>query len=287
MKSLDVSFAGINFTIISDNQAVLDLIEQYGFQFGPIHVRQNDTKTWKTSVETQGKLSEIIKEIEKENPVPEYTILSFKDKEMNLLITLDEKIGKYIPPSPWVCAISEARDFLASSNYPVHSVRRNSDNTTWSIGDEVQIPKSSCHEGEPTTIDRFSIADDKNTLLVRTKTKKEYSFSYGKNFIENHIHLSDLKKPVERKPIFVTEDGVNIFDTTTLVYHVSPYCGNSHYLFCDKVAHCISTGKKAFYKKEAAEEYIWKNKPVLSYNDVIRFVPSKYYDTILGFVKAK
>lgn len=264
MKSLDVSFAGINFTIISDNQAVLDLIEQYGFQFGPIHVRQNDTKTWKTSVETQGKLSEIIKEIEKENPVPEYTILSFKDKEMNLLITLDEKIGKYIPPSPWVCAISEARDFLASSNYPVHSVRRNSDNTTWTVGDETQFGK----------ITSFEIAESGNLYAHHNRNIVGYM-------------LSGLKKPVERKPFLVTADGVQIF-INDKYWVVEP--GFNIYGPVEARRQTADDWRKpetSFSTKEAAEEYVWKNKPTLSYNDVIRFIPNKYYDTILDFVKAK
>jgi len=85
------------------------------------------------------------------------------------------------------------------------------------------------------------------------------------------ILLSDLSKV--KKPLFTTEDGVDIFegDTYWWVTKLTYWCNFTNNV---KISFYHDTEKYWYFStKEAAEEYILMNKPCLSLNDVFKVYP--------------
>lgn len=130
----------------------------------------------------------------------------------------------------------------------IFSVRRISDNEVFSIGDEV----ISVYCGMPLKILSFNLSDNGGLIALL------------------QIGVIELKylQPQPKKPLFTTEDGVEIFE------------GGEYFLIDEEK--WISLPKKAagtfispisifktFSTKEKAEEYIFLNKPCLSVNDLL------------------
>ncbi len=73
----------------------------------------------------------------------------------------------------------------------------------------------------------------------------------------------------EQEPLFITEDGVVVHDIDTLVFIVKDDFKKSQ-----KFALAFKQNKstmKSFFHESNADEYIWRNKPVFSYEDFIRW----------------
>ncbi len=89
--------------------------------------------------------------------------------------------------------------------------------------------------------------------------------------VENNPDFWELIE--EEKPLFITEDGVEIF------------LGHS-YILIDKefIKHKQTASNivyteyfKKFKHESNADEYIWRNKRVFSYNDVMEFINLRLY----------
>ena len=91
----------------------------------------------------------------------------------------------------------------------------------------------------------------------------------------------------EEKPLFTTDDGVEVSNPEDWISLVNPlfekierYARNSN----------INTSKvivKVFYYEANADEYIWKNKPVFSYEDFIRWGNVPYERVIKKLAKER
>lgn len=176
----------------------------------------------------------------------EWQIISF-EKDGKLL-TIDEKGWKYRNDSN---SISDV-DWLIKF-YPIHSVLRKSDNTTWVIGEEVNTPHL-----KGASIKSFGIFSER--LIV------DFHHDYNE---ENSCPLSDLSKPLpveEKKVLFVTEDGVEIMDGDKY-WNVSTEfkinCFDADKDWTGRV------GTRTFSTEEKAKEYITLNKPCLSVQDLL------------------
>jgi hypothetical protein len=96
-----------------------------------------------------------------------------------------------------------------------------------------------------------------------------------------YADVEQFKASKSRKPLFTTEDGVEIFEGD--VWHlIDPdywriWSGNHSTVNPDRI--------KYFSTRQAAEEYILMNKPCLSLKEVIDLVEAKEYLTQL--VKSK
>ena len=81
--------------------------------------------------------------------------------------------------------------------------------------------------------------------------------------------LNTISK-VKRKPLFKTEDGVNIYENN-IVYSV-----NKSFDLNRNVAEItVFNNCKVFSTKEAAKEYILMNKPCLSINEILDSITAK------------
>ena len=71
----------------------------------------------------------------------------------------------------------------------------------------------------------------------------------------------------EEKPLFITEDGVEIYTNNVKLFAVnSTFITASDNNFDFEV--CKKEGWKLFFHESNADEYIWRNKPVFSYKDI-------------------
>jgi hypothetical protein len=161
--------------------------------------------------------------------------------------------GSYSAGINGVVATEPIEKLLANGS--IHSVRRLSDSEVFSIGDEVEYSISG--ERFVGKIDGF-------------ESYEEHMMATG----EPHafrINMRHVQKVVKPKPLFVTEDGVEVFKGQTF-YEVCIYdAGKSSWCpIAESVLH--EPPYAAFYRyfstKEAAEEYILLNKPCLSVNDL-------------------
>ncbi len=185
------------------------------------------------------------------SPVVErdFEILSFQNDLHKGIFTKDSN-GKYLED------IDEQRMI---KYYAIHSVRRLSDKKIFSIGDEVEwdYDKLPGRHGEnPIKIESFKIND-----II----KPDRMFVNNRNIdIE---YLSHVVKPV-KKVLFVTEDGMEMFNMTDRVWGVVPKgTWETRDSRIDWMT--ASTAWKWFSSEEKRSEYILLNKPVLSVNDIL------------------
>ena len=88
---------------------------------------------------------------------------------------------------------------------------------------------------------------------------------------KKELHSDFWEEVEEKKPLFITDDGVEVLNPGDWVYLVNP-------LF-EKIESCarnsnINTSKeivKVFYYESNADDYIWRNKRLFSYNDIEKF----------------
>ncbi len=123
-------------------------------------------------------------------------------------------------------------------------------------------------------------ADEKAYTVIQNGDRVEI---LDKTEVENNPDFWDLIE--ERKPLFVTEDGLECFD------------GDEYYsigvdfkaIRMRALEHGISYSSdvKRFKHESNADEYIVKNKPVFSYEDFIRWGNVPYERVIMKLAKER
>lgn len=136
------------------------------------------------------------------------------------------------------------------NGYGIHSIRRLSDGEIFTVGDKVDSTISDL--GRATDLTGFKIIDNKLKVGLR-----------------NLGYYPLLTIILPKKPLFTTEDGVDIYEGDTyfeanLTYGVKSWTSEYPVYFNKDVS------KRIFSTKEKAEEYILMNKPCLSILDVLK-----------------
>jgi hypothetical protein len=138
----------------------------------------------------------------------------------------------------------------------IHSVKRLSDGEIFTIGDEVKH-RNVCNKLDSCNILDIYIAGNK--LLITTA-----------NFNTNICMLDKITK----KPLFTTEDGVDIFKNDICwVVNSNNY---ALYKWTNPINTVIIDDEKYFSTIEAAKDYILMNKPCLSINDLMKAASITY-----------
>lgn len=171
----------------------------------------------------------------------------------------------------YITASYSTEEMLQNSNYGIHSVKRTSDGKVFTIGDVVenQNPVYDCRG----PITKFKIASG-----LYDDIEVHYC---GYNYMHSIKH--------SKQPLFITEDGVEIFPGIQKVYYVDnksleiDWCHpDSGFYLANK--DCIKT----FSTIEKAEEYVLYNKPCLSIKDVASVINTPWLiDVLKGIVKEK
>ena len=107
---------------------------------------------------------------------------------------------------------------------------------------------------------------------IRLEIREKYEFTeYWWEFNGLELECTQYWELIEEKePLFITDDGVEVFDRNTIVYIVrndtlAKIKINADYFSKYGFEH------KVFLLESSADEYIWRNKRVFSYNDIEEF----------------
>lgn len=142
----------------------------------------------------------------------------------------------------------------------IWSVRRISDDTIWAVGDD-------CFHGP---IVRFNLRDNQITA----------DFEYGD--VGCSVLLSELSKPLQRTPLFKTEDGVDVFSNTCLWIVFSTF-ETKYGIVCADGRQQVGQflykpeNNKYFMSEDKAKEYVLLNRPFLSVSNVLSLTGNGFF----------
>lgn len=148
-------------------------------------------------------------------------------------------------------------ELLHNKNFEIYIVKRLSDGEIFTIGDKVRITKLQCDGSF--IIDRFYFDCNNDKLLCN-----------GKSSGNGHVSITKIEKV--KQPLFITEDGKEIFKGDKFWFA-------DKYKFSEGTA-CDSDIRptlKHFSTKEAAENYVVCNKPCLSFHDVSKIAIESWF----------
>ncbi|HZJ99690.1 MAG TPA: hypothetical protein VFC79_06775, partial [Tissierellaceae bacterium] len=120
------------------------------------------------------------------------------------------------------------------------------------------------------TDDRYEYDADRQVMTNISNVKNGLAMP-KEMVVKKHELRPDFWELIEeKKPLFITEDGVEVFDKNTIVYNV-----RNNTLEKIKI-HSIHLSKydfehKVFFHESNADEYIWRNKRLFSYNDIEKY----------------
>ena len=202
----------------------------------------------------------------------DYEILTLKSKDSPFPVISYEAGGEYYPMDYLKNSYESKEEFLfyflASEVWKINSVKRLSDGEVFTIGDRIKIGY-----GEQ-QIENFYIEEGncKNGIWAKHEI--------------GDTNLCTLKHI--KKPLFTTQDGVDIFEGDTFYNTWDLYKPNKEIAIKRKKdfynekpvnKHCIY-----FSSKKAAEEYILMNKPCLSINDILNILNKYKWGDIKTFL---
>jgi hypothetical protein len=221
----------------------------------------------------------------------DYEILSFistkKHGVEGNVLTVKEIIEIRIKSNTPNCFNIEGYIENESGFWNIHSVKRLSDGEIFTVGDKCKWQGNGCSD---TGIISY-ITLENNVIMISNG-----SCNFHLKFISH-----------TKKPLFTTEDGVEIFEGDCnkngkgkRLYQVPFLKGEDSWSDPFKPYHLLILNDHYFRNrpkeslifstKEAAEEYILKNKPCLSFNDISRYLNYNKFGvryTILDIVKSK
>ena len=182
------------------------------------------------------------------------------------VVEKDYEILEYKTESGISCKapfLSDSHQFYIDERCKIYSIKRISDNSIFTIGDDVLSKTCSV----PNKILSIELINNKIRL-------------YSRNSFYN---LNDIEK--FKQPLFTTEDGVDIFEGDK-IYSIESSLNEIN----EKIAGIYTRSSinhpvehwykdnKYFSTKEKAEEYILMNKPCLSLNDVAKVYVSAGFE---------
>lgn len=193
------------------------------------------------------------------NSIGDSEILNYKEfwkeiikKDYEILSYYDNVNDKYYKPNSQLkdcwCACDGKKPFYKEEQLhlcKIYSIKRLSDGEIFTVSDDTNLGK----------IEEFNITNHHSILNIKI---------FG---ISTHgwYNLSRINHKF-KQPLFITEDGVSIFENDTF-YYVDQYwqigVGICNNLIFNKLK-----DYKEFSTKERAQEYIYNNKPKYSVNDI-------------------
>lgn len=196
-----------------------------------------------------------------ESAGPLYTILSFKhnrglmynvnEPPLPVFYTIDDNNRYYHTGAHWAL-----KSMLEDETMSIYSVRRNSDNTVYTIGDWIQ-PADIDTNNKPFQIDNFQLGVQ-NDIWANPKGNTGYS------------HISKWQKI----DTFVTEDGVTITEKDYPIWICQDIDGTTWIKLTNRYSPCkahykeegpLADGKyKIFSTEEAADKWIAEQKSLFT-----------------------
>jgi len=193
----------------------------------------------------------------------DYEILSFYNKEGNDYYNLLNDNIYFSRP------VSNRNLEYCLKYYHIHSVKRLSDGEIFTISDKLHITFN-----KPNIIKELISFEITDHLYLKLKD------SLGTVITT----MNNLEKP--KTPLFISEDGVNIFEGDT-IFGINTYW--EIFSHCSGLPNKIKNWGKnpIFSTKEKTEEYILMNKPCLSYGEVQEYLKVKDCNKVLDLAQSK
>jgi hypothetical protein len=181
---------------------------------------------------------------------------------------------------------STVDDLLSGTTFNIiHSIKRLSDGEIFTVGDETNFGK----------INKFRIEDLKSLkdnfgVFFTNKEIGQLSIKFNRKEDGTNWNIQWLTNTkLVKKPLFTTEDGVEIFEGDSYrVINKNTFF--THPCTCDKYSSIEEKNFIKFSTKKAAEAYILMNKPCLSFNDISQFLNYRRFgvaNLILAIIKTK
>lgn len=191
------------------------------------------------------------KQIEKfkqsKQPKKDYEILEFKHRG-DLFV---KSYSEYYNSKKYICSLNHIPE-----KSEIISVKRLSDGEVFTVGEKV-VHKTDGHINTATIL-KFVIPKTSNSIW--------FEFEQGEDFVKD---LNNFNK--HKKPLFTTEDGVDIYEGDKYWYadvKESSYPKPIDYEATKGGKYPNNYTSKTFSTKEAAEEWILNNKPLLSLEEI-------------------
>lgn len=173
---------------------------------------------------------------------------------------------------------SSAEELLEYKQWSIYSVKRLSDGEIFTIGDNTTVG----------IINKISLQNNNikwPVAIYGDKSSAALNFEDQREINKGNLLLQHIKTP-----LFITEDGIDIFSlhndvfwylkkSTFYLYEKKKYQGN-HFKYEPDI-------ELYFSAKEKAEEYILFNKPCLSLNDISDYLKTTYRNSFKKLVKEK
>lgn len=144
----------------------------------------------------------------------------------------------------------------------IHSVKRLSDGAVFTIGNTIYS-----NDCKPTKLEKITIRDNGSIAM------------WGK-YYSNILGEIGLASCITKKPLYTTEKGENIFEDDEFYTARKDGIGFTHKHTADEEDLLDSTGLVFFLTREAADKYLYQNKPRFSFKDVVDAI-EKSEDEIL------
>ncbi len=190
---------------------------------------------------------------------PEWEIVSFKEThpQGHIYPVCSGKIG------PFSNAISVS-DGLKNDKYFIYSVRRLSDGEVFSVGDKIQTKSYIAENDDYFSANISGFIIDKGEMIIELDTPLN---------IYRKALLGSITKQ-KKQPLFTTYDGKEIFKGDTFWFIYPQWEIGSAINEVNGAIARLST-------KEAAENYVFMNKPCLSLTEIVDIQCIKW-DSLLG-----
>lgn len=191
----------------------------------------------------------------------DYEILSFKNNGILIEVSLHENDKITLKPHK----DPDSLKWLLDNEFKIHSVKRLSDGEVFTVGDEIYS------YGTVKSIIKIDIPINNSNDIGFYTTKPEFNGGSGYQYL-----FKDKVQKV-KKPLFTTEDGVDIYEGDNY-YNIwledfsealKSYKINGPHSAFDLGKDGYSDRCKYFSNLKTAEEYIIMNKPCLSLNDIL------------------
>jgi len=208
----------------------------------------------------------------------EYEILSVIDTE-NRVWSKSKEGDSIFERSPLCVTLDSFGD-----NWRIHSVKRLSDGEVFTIGDLVKFPFGNY----PAKINKIIVVkDEQNDVVCKISegSLNKIAFCVDRNV--GNLLLENAEK--SKQPLFVTEDGVELFENDR-TFGITDWEVVVDVLHNKNEAEMLKKGNSLIFSSyDKASEYILENKPCLSVKDVtsINLYMPLYVDKIREIAKSK
>jgi hypothetical protein len=204
---------------------------------------------------------------EAENTVKDWEIIEFEGKHWTWKLRDDGTYSsnRTLLNTPGI-SFERVYDVLKDK---IQSVRRLSDGEIFSLGDAINYNDLKGYwggnkfNGKACEIQKFYIED--NEILINSHPLINEEGGY--NSIDKWIKYVEPKK----EPLFVTKDGVQIFDMEYILFGVTNSYLISTVALDRLLLYKLENKIPYFSTREKAEEYVVMNKPCLSIKEVLHF----------------